>query len=123
MAIDEKALQQLIDKDAIRDLVLCYSRAIDRKDVELLRDLYTEDATDTHGTSFDGPADKYCDFIAASLPYMNYSGHHACNHMVAKFFHRVHFFRPFVFPIEFQFRGALQVRPSSNTHGTTIPIS
>ncbi|MEJ5975718.1 nuclear transport factor 2 family protein [Novosphingobium sp. PS1R-30] len=83
MAIDETALQHLLDKDAIRDLVLHYSRAIDRKDVELLRDLYTEDATDTHGTSFDGPADKYCDFIAAALPYMNYSGHHVCNHLLS----------------------------------------
>jgi ketosteroid isomerase-like protein len=83
MAIDEKALQKVIDKDAIRDLVLCYSRSIDRKDVELLRDLYTEDATDTHGTSFDGPADAYCEFIAGSLPYMKYSGHHVCNHMVS----------------------------------------
>jgi ketosteroid isomerase-like protein len=83
MAIDEKALQQLIDKDAIRDLVLCYSRAIDRKDVELLRDLYTADATDTHGDTFDGPADAYCDFIEQSLPYMPYSGHHVCNHMVS----------------------------------------
>ncbi|MBW8755537.1 MAG: nuclear transport factor 2 family protein [Sphingomonadales bacterium] len=83
MAIDETALQKLIDKDAIRDLVLCYSRAIDRKDIELLRDLYTEDATDTHGDSFDGPADKYCEFIAGSLPHMQYSGHHVCNHMVS----------------------------------------
>lgn len=83
MAIDEKALQQVIDKEAIRELVLCYSRAIDRKDVELLRDLYTEDATDTHGDSFDGPADAYCDFIAQSLPYMPYSGHHVCNHMIS----------------------------------------
>ena len=83
MAIDEKALQQLIDKDAIRDLVLLYSRAIDRKDIGLLRDLYTEDATDTHGDSFDGPADAYCDFIEKSLPYMPYSGHHVCNHMIS----------------------------------------
>jgi len=83
MAIDENALQMLIDREAIRDLVLCYSRAIDRKDVELLRDLYTEDATDTHGDTFDGPADKYCDFIAASLPYMPYSGHNVCNHMIS----------------------------------------
>jgi len=83
MALDEAALQTLIDKDAIRDLVLCYSRAVDRKDVGLLRDLYTEDATDSHGDSFDGPADAYCDFIAASLPYMPYSGHHVCNHMIA----------------------------------------
>jgi ketosteroid isomerase-like protein len=83
VAIDEQALQKLIDKDAIRDLVLCYSRAIDRKDVELLRDLYTEDATDTHGDSFDGPADQYCEFIAGALPYMTYSGHHVCNHMIS----------------------------------------
>jgi ketosteroid isomerase-like protein len=82
-AIDLRGLQKLIDKDAIRDLVLCYSRAIDRKDVELLRDLYTDDATDTHGTSFDGPADAYCEFIAQALPHMNYSGHHVCNHMVS----------------------------------------
>lgn len=83
MAVDEKALQQLIDREAIRDLVLCYSRAIDRKDVELLRDLYTPDATDTHGDSFDGPADGYCDFIEKSLPHMPYSGHHVCNHMIS----------------------------------------
>ncbi len=83
MAINEKALQELIDKDAIRELVLLYSRAIDRKDVELLRDLYTQDATDTHGDSFDGPADAYCEFIEQALPYMPYSGHHVCNHMIS----------------------------------------
>ncbi len=83
MNANHTALQTLIDKDAIRDLVLCYSRAIDRKDVALLRDLYTGDATDSHGDSFDGPADKYCDFIEASLPYMPYSGHHVCNHLIA----------------------------------------
>ena len=32
VAIDDRAIQQLIDREAIRDLVLCYSRAIDRKD-------------------------------------------------------------------------------------------
>jgi ketosteroid isomerase-like protein len=79
----DPAIQQLIDREAIRDLVLCYSRAIDRKDPQLLRDLYTEDATDSHGDSFDGPADKFCEFIEASLPHMTYSGHHACNHMIA----------------------------------------
>lgn len=79
----DQALQTLIDKDAIRELVLLYSRAIDRKDVALLRDLYTDDATDSHGDSFDGPASAYCDFIERSLPYMPYSGHHACNHLIS----------------------------------------
>lgn len=80
---DTTALQTLIDKDAIRDLVLTYSRAIDRQDVALLRDLYTEDATDTHGDSFDGSAEDYCRFIEAALPHMPYSGHHICNHLIA----------------------------------------
>ncbi|WP_159976135.1 nuclear transport factor 2 family protein [Novosphingobium sp. 18050] len=83
MAIDETALQALIDKDAIRELVLLYSRAIDRQDIALLRDLYTEDATDSHGDSFDGPAPEYCDFIERAFPYMPYSGHHVCNHLIA----------------------------------------
>jgi len=79
----EQAIATLLAKEEIRELVLLYSRAIDRKDVALLRDLYTEDATDTHGTSFDGPADAYCDFIEKALPYMNYSGHHVCNHLIS----------------------------------------
>ena len=83
IAINDRAIQELIDREAIRDLVLCYSRAIDRKDIELLRDLYTEDATDTHGDSFDGNAEDYCKFIEAALPHMPYSGHHACNHMIS----------------------------------------
>ena len=78
----ETALARLVAKDEIRDLVLLYSRAIDRKDIVLLRDLYTEDATDSHGDSFDGPQKDYCDFIERSFPYMNYSGHHACNHLI-----------------------------------------
>ena len=83
IAVNDRAIQELIDREAIRDLVLCYSRAIDRKDVGLLRDLYTEDATDTHGDTFDGSAEDFCVFIEGSLPHMTYSGHHACNHMIS----------------------------------------
>ncbi|RYE50884.1 MAG: nuclear transport factor 2 family protein [Hyphomicrobiales bacterium] len=83
MINDVSELQRLIDKDAIRDLVLLYSRAVDRKDIALLRDLYTADATDSHGDTFDGLAREYCDFIEASMPYMPYSGHHVCNHMIS----------------------------------------
>lgn len=81
--MNSSALQALIDKEAIRDLVLAYSRAIDRKDVALLRDLYAAGATDTHGDSFAGSAKEYCDFIELSLPHMPYSGHHVCNHLIS----------------------------------------
>jgi ketosteroid isomerase-like protein len=79
---DSKALAKLIAKDEIRELGMLYSRAVDRKDIDLLRELYTADATDTHGDSFDGGAKEYCDFIERSMPYMPYSGHHICNHLI-----------------------------------------
>ena len=82
MPTNEQALAKLVAKDEIRTLALLYSRAIDRKDMALLRDLYTEDATDSHGDSFDGTQQDYCDFIERALPYMPYSGHHACNHLI-----------------------------------------
>jgi ketosteroid isomerase-like protein len=81
--IQDQLLQTLLDKEAIRELGLLYCRAIDRKDVALLRTLYTADATDTHGDSYDGGAEGYCAFIESSLPYMRYSGHHVCNHLVS----------------------------------------
>lgn len=83
MNTEDKALDALLAKEAIRELVLLYSRSIDRKDVSLLRTLYTKDATDTHGTSYDGPAEDYCTFIERSLPHLLYSGHHVCNHLIS----------------------------------------
>lgn len=82
MAEDE-ALRALVEKDGIRELGQLYCRAIDRKDIALLRTLYTADATDTHGDTFDGSAAEYCDFIERSAPFMRYSGHHVCNHLIA----------------------------------------
>ena len=76
-------LEMLLAKDAIRELALLYCRGVDRKDAALLRDLYTADATDTHGDSYDGDASGYCDFLEASFPHMPYSGHHICNHLIS----------------------------------------
>lgn len=80
---DQDALRTLIEKDRIRELGQLYSRAVDRQDIALLRSLYTADAMDTHGDTFDGGASDYCDFIERSFPYMRYSGHHICNHLIA----------------------------------------
>ena len=76
-------LATLIAKEEIRELVLLYSRGVDRKDGALLRTLYTGDATDTHGDTFDGPADQYVDVLEGAFPYMHYSGHHVCNHLIS----------------------------------------
>lgn len=83
MAIDQKMLETLIAKDEIRDLVLLYSRGVDRKDAALLRSLYTSDGVDNHDESFRGKAADYVDFLERAFPHMRYSGHHICNHLIA----------------------------------------
>lgn len=80
--MSDTRLAELLDKEDIRTLAQLYSRAIDRRDSDLLRDLYTPDATDTHGSVFDGPAQAYCAFIDAAMPAIPYCGHHICNHLI-----------------------------------------
>lgn len=76
-------INTLLDKEAIRELALLYCRGVDRKDAALLRTLYTEDGTDTHGDTYDGSAEGYVDFLEKSFPYLKYSGHHICNHLIS----------------------------------------
>ena len=49
--VDSK-IQEILDKESIRDLVHIYCRAADRHDHELMRTLYHEDARDDHGSFF-----------------------------------------------------------------------
>ncbi len=55
------AVQELLDRQAIMDLVHLYCRASDRHDHELLRTLYHEDAEDDHGGFFKGLAMEFID--------------------------------------------------------------
>jgi len=83
MNTESNALATLIAKEEIRELAMLYSRGVDRKDAALLRTLYTRDATDTHGDTFDGNAEAYVQFLERAFPHMRYSGHHICNHLIA----------------------------------------
>lgn len=47
---EEAALRRLLDKEAIREAALCYTRGVDRHDDELMAKAYHADATDDHGT-------------------------------------------------------------------------
>jgi hypothetical protein len=84
MSPDDKVLATLVAKEEIRDLALLYCRAVDRKDVELLRTLYTRDGTDDHGAGFyQGSAAGFVDKVEASFPRFRYTGHHICNHLIS----------------------------------------
>jgi hypothetical protein len=75
------ALQQLIDRQAIVDVVLRYCRGIDRFDLELVRACYHEDATDEHGT-FTGTRDEYVDWVAGVLTRFTGTMHVVANQLV-----------------------------------------
>jgi hypothetical protein len=76
-------MQSLIDKDAIRDLVLCYSRSVDRQDFTFLRTLYTPDAVeDNHGGLYCGSASGYVDWLETVMPRLGITTHGVQNHLI-----------------------------------------
>jgi hypothetical protein len=74
-------LQQLLDRQAIADVVLRYCRGIDRRDLELVRDCYHPDATDEHGP-FTGTRDEYVDWVAGVLTRFTGTMHVVANQLI-----------------------------------------
>lgn len=75
MAFDP-VLQDMIDEFHLRKLVHAYCRAVDRGDVEQLRDLYHPDAVDAHGGFSMGSADEFLRQLTAARPYIRSMQHH-----------------------------------------------
>lgn len=73
----ERSIQVLLAKDAIRDALYRYCQAVDRSDLTRLRTVYHPDAHETHG-QFDGPASEYCENVIRNL-----AGHEVCQHMLS----------------------------------------
>lgn len=72
------SLQDLLDREAIRECLHRYCRGIDRADEEALRSAYWPDATDSHG-AYKGNA---AGFIDQALPKLRAGGryfHAICN--------------------------------------------
>jgi ketosteroid isomerase-like protein len=61
-----RTLQDLLDREAIRDCLHRYCRGIDRADEEALRSAYWDDATDCHG-AYRGSASGFIDQAIAKL--------------------------------------------------------
>jgi hypothetical protein len=79
----EDRIQGLLDREAIRDLVFCYSRAVDRQDFAFLRSLYAPDAMeDDHGGHYSGPAEGYVDWLMTVMPRLGITTHGVQNHLV-----------------------------------------
>ena len=71
----------LVDRQAIADVVLRYCRGIDRLDLDLVRSCYHADATDEHGT-FLGTRDEYVDWVAGVLTRFTGTMHVVANQLI-----------------------------------------
>jgi hypothetical protein len=61
----EQQLDELLDKQALYELVMAYCNAADRHDHDKMRALYHEDAIDDHGHFAKGPAMDFIDKLPA----------------------------------------------------------
>ena len=64
----------LLDKQEIEETVLRYCRGIDRRDFDLVRSCYHEDATDHHG-SFEGSVEEYIAWVDKLTSRYRFSMH------------------------------------------------
>jgi len=65
-AIEPARLQELLDREAIRECLYRYCRGIDRRDEAALRGSYWPDATDRHG-AYSGPAGGFIERVLKML--------------------------------------------------------
>jgi len=80
---DEARMANLLDREDIRDLVRKYSRAVDRRDRDLLSSLYWPDGTDIHG-SFDGTATDFVEYAIWSVS-RDHRTHHVMGEILLEF--------------------------------------
>jgi hypothetical protein len=67
-------LRELLDREAIRNLMVQASRGVDRVSAEILLPLYHEDSLDIHG-GFRGSGREFAELPSRSSP-TNLAGHH-----------------------------------------------
>lgn len=80
--MNDSDLQRLSDIQAIRDLVMRYCRAIDRHQLDLLGELYHQDAIDDHGVFSSGPVSKFLELLPTILDGMIATSHQILNHYI-----------------------------------------
>lgn len=67
-------VEELLDREAIRDCLITYARAIDRCDRELLESVYWPEGTDNH-VLFSGSVAEFIDWVITLLRGMEQTTH------------------------------------------------
>ena len=79
--LDARAVQEMLDRDAIRCVLQRYCRAVDRRDVDLLRSVYHEDAVHEHGR-YQMNGWRFAELIVESVGQFQLTTHHLTNQLV-----------------------------------------
>lgn len=74
----ERMLARLLAKDAIREVLMRYARAVDTADLALIRSVYWPEATDNHG-NFNGNAMEFAEFAVGVLKGFRITMHYMTN--------------------------------------------
>jgi ketosteroid isomerase-like protein len=77
----EPALMALVDKQAIRELIMRYARGIDRRDYDLVRSCYHDDAHDDHG-SYEGGPDGFIEHLIRNNHLFDLTMHFIGNQLI-----------------------------------------
>jgi hypothetical protein len=80
----EPELRELLDKQAIAELLYAYAEAIDRRDQKLLRTVFTEDCQ-LHYGAYDHPASVLVDSWRADRPPAFLMTHHLYGNIIVRF--------------------------------------
>ncbi len=80
----DRALQDLLERDAIRQVLARYCRGADRCDIELLASCYHDDAIDSHGP-FAGSAQQFADWVIDKQRTTSIITQHAVSNVVIEF--------------------------------------
>jgi hypothetical protein len=78
------AVQELLDKQEISELLARYLRAVDRGDVAAVRSCYLAGATEDHGGVFEGDAQAYVDSIAAVITHPKTRSSHSLTNVLVE---------------------------------------
>lgn len=81
-SLDARMLE-FLDKAELRELVNRYARAVDRRDMDLLRSCYHPDAIDNHGVLFSGSAEEYIAWQPEIMNRFENSAHYIVNTLFA----------------------------------------
>lgn len=79
--MSDAVLRSLADKQAVHDVLMRYTRGIDRRDWALVRSCYHDDAYDDHGSYRGGP-DGLVEHVSRNVPGFESTMHFIGNQLI-----------------------------------------